>query len=114
MAHNFWVIFRNVLRTFVELCMATPYWCTVLVHQYGRRKSTKTSEVHFFYKKLFLFIRELAYVRINMSSNNWNGYTAENQGERLDFFQRDGIPILTYFGVMYGENSEVQIAVFSK
>ena len=37
----------------VELCMETPYWCTVLVHQYGRRKSTKTSEVHFFYKSSF-------------------------------------------------------------
>ena len=29
------------------------YWCTVLVHQYGRRKSTKTSGVHFFYKSSF-------------------------------------------------------------
>ena len=32
---------------------------------------------------LFLFTRELAYVRINISSNTWNGYTAENQEERL-------------------------------
>ena len=23
---------------FVDLCRETPYWCTVLVHQYGRRK----------------------------------------------------------------------------
>ena len=28
-------------------------WCTVLVHQYGRRKSTKTYAVHFFYKNSF-------------------------------------------------------------
>ena len=68
---------------FGELCMETPYWCTVLVHQHGRQKSTKTSGVHFFYKKLFLFTRELVYVRINISSNTWNGYTAENQEERL-------------------------------
>ena len=27
--------------------------CTVLVHQYGRRKSTKTSRVHFLYKRSF-------------------------------------------------------------
>ena len=42
--------------------------------------------------RLFLFTWELAYVRINISSNTWNGYTAENQEERL--FQRDSIPIL--------------------
>ena len=38
-----------------------------------------------FLQKLFLFTRELAYVRINISSNTWNGYTAENQEERLFF-----------------------------
>ena len=38
---------------FVDLCRETPYWCTVLVHQYGRRKSTKTCGVHFFYKSSF-------------------------------------------------------------
>ena len=66
----------------------------VLVHPYGRRKSTKTSGVHFFYKlKLLLFSQELAYVRINISSNTWNGYTAENQDERL-FFSKDNIPVL--------------------
>ena len=56
-AHSFWVICRNVSRTFVELCMETPYWCTVLVHQYGSRKSTKTFGVHFFYKS-YLFSLE--------------------------------------------------------
>ena len=78
-AHSFWVICRNVTRTFVELCN------TVLVHQYGRWRSTKTSGVHFFYKSSFFFTRELAYERINISSNTWNGYTAENQEERLFF-----------------------------
>ena len=74
---RFWVFCRNVSRTFVELCVETPYWCTVLVHQYRRRKSTKTSGI----QKLFLFTRQLAYVRINISSNTWNGYAAENQEE---------------------------------
>ena len=50
---EFYGICRNVARTFVELCMETPYWCTVLVHQYGHRKSTKTSGGHFFYKSSF-------------------------------------------------------------
>ena len=54
--------------------METPYWCTVLVHKYGRRKSTKTSGV-----------RELVYVRINTSSNTLI------RGETL--FQGDNIPI---------------------
>ena len=40
-AHSFRVICQNVSRTFVELCMEPPYWYTVLVHQYSRRKSTK-------------------------------------------------------------------------
>ena len=44
----------NVSCTFLELCMETPYCCTVLVHQYGRRKSTKTFGVHFFYKSSFI------------------------------------------------------------
>ena len=74
-----------VSRTFVELCMETPYWCTVLVHQHGRRKSTKTSGSSLFLLTLFLFTRELAYVHINISSNTWNGYTAENQEGRLFF-----------------------------
>ena len=85
-AYSFWVICQNISRTFVDLCLETPYWCTDLVHQYSRRKSTKTSKVHFFHKSSFFqFPRELAYVRINMSSNTWNGYTAENQEERLFF-----------------------------
>ena len=52
-AHSFWVICQNVSRAFVELCMETPYWWTLLVHQYDRRKSTKPSGVHFFYKSSF-------------------------------------------------------------
>ena len=148
MAHSFWVICRNVSRTFVELCMETPYWCTVLVHQYGslwtgslfgkrvkkspfpfpllpifftpssnrepvhrlqygHRKSTETSGVHFFYKS-FLFTRKLAYERIDISSNTWNGYAAENQKERL-FFNETAFLFFTHC-----ENSEDQIAVFSK
>ena len=64
------------------------------MNPYGRRKSTKTSGVHFFCKlKLLLFSHELAYVRINISSNTWNGYTDENQDERL-FFSKDSIPML--------------------
>ena len=55
-AHSFSVIYRNVSRTFVEVCVETPYWCTVLVHQYGRRKSTKTPRVHFFYKNSFFLL----------------------------------------------------------
>ena len=44
-------------KRFTHLCRAlygrTPYWCTVLVDQYGCRKSTKTSGVHFSYKSSF-------------------------------------------------------------
>ena len=42
-------------------------------------------------------------VHINISSNTWNGYTAENQEERL-FSTRQH----SYFGVTHYENSKVQ------
>ena len=48
-------------------------------------------------------------MRINISSNTSNGYTAENQEER-HFFHETAFP----FGVTHCENWEVQIAVFSK
>ena len=73
--------------------METPFWCMILVHQYSHQKSTKTSGVHFFFYKLFLFTRKLAYVRINISSNTWNGYTCWKSGGET-FFQRESIPIL--------------------
>ena len=91
-AQRFWVICRNVSRTFAELCMETPYWCTVLVHQYGRRKSTKTSGVHFFYKSSFFhsITRIRAHKNI-FSCLEWL-YCWKSRGDA--FFQRDSIPIL--------------------
>ena len=49
-AHNFWVICRNVSHNFVELCIGDAI---LVVHQHGRRKSTKPSGVHFFNKSSF-------------------------------------------------------------
>ena len=67
--------------------IAIPFWCTNMA------AGNQQKHLEFiFSKKLFHFTRELAYVRINISSNTCNGYTAENQEERL--FQRDSIPIL--------------------
>ena len=83
-AHSFRVIWRNVSRTFVELRMETPCSCTVLVRKYGRGNQQKHLEFTFSIN-LFLFTRGLAYVRINISSNTWSGYTAENQEERPFF-----------------------------
>ena len=77
-----------------DLCRAlwrrhigVPFWSTNMAAGNQQKRLEFT-----FSKKLFLFTRELAYMRINISSNTWNGYTAENQEERL--FQRDSIPIL--------------------
>ena len=58
-------------KRFTQLCRAL-YGDAILVHRfgapkYGRRKSTKTCEVHYFYNSSFFFTRELAYVRINIS-----------------------------------------------
>ena len=37
-------------RAFRRVLKSADHLCTVFVHKYGRRKSTKTSEVRFFYK----------------------------------------------------------------
>ena len=104
-------------KRFTLLCRAL-YGDAILVHQYGQYgfgapiwppEINKNIWSSLFLEKLFLFTRELAYVYINISSNTWNGYTAENQEERL-FSARQQC----YFGVTHCENSDVQIAVFSK
>ena len=84
LAHSFWVICRNVSYNFAELCMETPYWCTVGPPIWSP-EINKNIMIwsSLFLQKLFLFTRELAYVRINISSKTWNGYTTENQVERL-------------------------------
>ena len=43
-------------KRFTHLCRAL-YGDAILVHQYGRRKSTKTSGVHFFYKSSFFSLK---------------------------------------------------------
>ena len=99
-------------KRFTHLCRAL-YGDAILVHRFGAPiwppEINKNIWSSLFLWKLFLFTRELACVRINISSNTWNSYTAENQEERL-FSTRQHF----YFGVTHCKNSEVQIAVFSK
>ena len=92
MAHSFRVICRNVSRTFVELCMGTPYWCTVLVHQYGRRKSTKHLEFTFSIKALSFHSRTS--LRVHKKYPLILEMVILLKIKRRDFFQRDSIPVL--------------------
>ena len=69
-----------LLKRFTNLCRAL-YGDTVLLHRFGA--PIWLLEITFSIKALFFFTRELAYVHINITSNTWNGYTAENQDERL-------------------------------
>ena len=64
-------------KRFTHLCRAL-YGDAILVYRFGA--PIWPSEIN-----NLLFTRELVYVRINISSNTWNGYTAENQEERLFF-----------------------------
>ena len=87
----------------------TPYWYTVLVDQYGRRKSTKTSGVHFSYNSSFFSLE---------NSHMWGKtylliieMVILLKIKRRDFFSTRQH---SYFGVTHFENSEIQIAVFSK
>ena len=61
------------------------YRVIILKQMADHRKQQKHLEITFSYKKPFLFTRELANVRINISSNTRNRYTAENQEERPFF-----------------------------
>ena len=47
---------QKVSRNFVKLFTETPCWCTNMGHQYGGRKSTKTSGFHFWDKNAFFFL----------------------------------------------------------
>ena len=75
-------------KRFTHLCRAL-YGDAILVHRFGAPiwppEINKNIWSSLFLKKLFLLTPELAYVRINISSNTWNGYTPENQEERLFF-----------------------------
>ena len=59
-------------KRFTHLCRAL-YGDAILVHRFGAPiwppEINETSRVHFFHKSSFFFSRELAYVRINISSN---------------------------------------------
>ena len=107
-AHSFWVICRNVSRTLEKLCMETPYWCTVLVHQYGRRKSTKHLEFTFSIKALSFQSRTSIRVHKHILKYLKWVYCWKSRGEA--FFNWTAF----LFDVTHCENSEVQIAVFSK
>ena len=69
--------------------MEMPYWCTVLVHQYGRQKSTKHLEFTFSIKALSFHWE---------TSIPAHKHTLEMvillRIKRRDFFHRDSIPIL--------------------
>ena len=71
-------------KRFTHICRAL-YGDAILVDSFGPPIWPPAIWSLLFLWKLFLFTRELAYVRINISSNTWNGYTAENQEERLFF-----------------------------
>ena len=75
-------------KRFMHLCRAL-HGDAILVYRFGPPiwppGINKNIWSSLFLEKLFLFPRERTYVRINISSNTWNGYTAENQEERLFF-----------------------------
>ena len=80
---------------------------------YGLKNDILTHTLTFysllFLYKLFLFTRELAYTRINISSNT--EVVILLKIKRRDFFSTRQH---SYFGVTHCENWKVQIAVFSK
>ena len=76
-----------LLKRFTHLCRAL-YGDAILVYRFGSPiwppEINKNIWSSLFLWKLFLSTRKPAYVRINISSNTWNGYTAEIK--RRDFF----------------------------
>ena len=74
-------------KRFMHLCRAL-YGDAILVYRFEAQMAAGNQQKHveFTFSIKALSTRELACVRINISSTNWNGYTAENQ--------RYSIPIL--------------------
>jgi len=77
-----------LLKCFTHLCRAL-YGDAILVYRFSvpiwPPKINKNIWSSLFLRWLFLFTQELAYMCINISSNAWNGFTAENREERLFF-----------------------------
>ena len=76
-------------KRFTHLCRAL-YGDAILVYRswcknMAAGNQQKHMEFTFSIKALSFHSRTVIYVRINISSNTWNGYTAENQEERLFF-----------------------------
>ena len=75
-------------KLFTHLCRAL-YEVDILMYSFGapiRPPEINKADLKFTFSiKAFSFSRELAYVHMNVSSNTLNGYTAENQEERLFF-----------------------------
>ena len=84
--------------------IGVPFWCTNMAAGNQQKHLEFTLPI-----KTLFFIRELAHVRINISSNTWNGILLKIKSR--DFFS---MRQHSYFGVTLCENSEVQIALFSK
>ena len=107
---SFRSLWSIVSKVFAELCMERPYWCTVLVPQCGRRKSTKHLEITFSINQALSF-----HSRTSIGTRKHNLLRPEMvivlKIKRRDFFTTRQH---SYFGVTHSENSEVQIAVFSK
>ena len=89
-AHSFWVICPNVSRTFVELCIVTPYWCTVLV---GTNMASGNQQKH---PKFTFSIKARSFhsrtsIHAHITYLKWL-YCWKSRGETI--FQRDSIPTL--------------------
>ena len=67
-------------KRFMHLCRAL-YGDAILVYRFEAQMAAGNQQKHveFTFSIKALSTRELACVRINISSTNWNGYTAENQ-----------------------------------
>ena len=100
-------------KRFTHLCRAL-YGDAILVYRFGPPilppEINKNIWSSLFVWKLFLFTRKLAYVRINRSSYTRNGYTAENQEERL-FFNETAFLLLERLRFTFTANGKRQTQV---
>ena len=75
-------------KCIMDLCRAL-YGDAIFVYCFGQPilppEINKNIWSSLFLWKVVLFTREVAHGRINIFSNTWNGYTGENQEQRLFF-----------------------------
>ena len=93
--HSFWVICRNISRTIVELCMETPYFCTVFGYT-NMAAGNQQKHLEITYSIKALPFHPKASIRAHKHIFHYLKWLNCWKSAGEAFFQRDSIPIFCH------------------